>query len=334
MPKSRPNGRTLPLAELKRIVLEIGKDDGWQEGDESFQAGLVLIAPLSITTMDPVAVSQFTGVPEPLVREFAGRLIENGVWRPDGKLAVQWNDPENGNLAFMMDVWVAMGELEEEQPRRPDTASNAQEPMPQYLGTLPRVQDHMKNSNGDSMSEQTNHHAERRRAPRPADLSCAAGDAAVRVYREFLDAIRSPNTRRVYGTHVRRFCSWAQARGLPLSLIAPSDIIAYLKPFSRHAAGNALSVLRRFFIPFIAEGLLTQNPCGHPPMAAPEKHCSPDRLAWELQKLHDELMAELDQRYGADPTFQLIKGIDRQLATMEARAGQQVAGTQEAADAR
>lgn len=111
-PKHRQNGRTLPLAELKRIVLEIGKDDGWQEGDESFQAGLVLIAPLSITTMDPMAVSQFTGVPEPLVREFAGRLIENGVWRPDGKLAVQWNDPENGNLAFMMDVWVAMGELE------------------------------------------------------------------------------------------------------------------------------------------------------------------------------------------------------------------------------
>ena len=139
--------------------------------------------------------------------------------------------------------------------------------MPQYLGTLPRVQDHMKNSNGDSMSEQTNHHASDAVPPVPQIIR-AAGDAAVARYREFLDAIRSPNTRRVYGTHARRFCSWAQARGLPLSLIAPSDIIAYLKPFSRHATGNALSVLHRFFIPFIAERSPDTKPMRPSPMAA------------------------------------------------------------------
>jgi hypothetical protein len=59
-----------------------------------------------------VAISRFTGVPEPLVREFAGRLIENGVWRPDGKIGGEWNDPEYGGLAFMLDVWVATGMLE------------------------------------------------------------------------------------------------------------------------------------------------------------------------------------------------------------------------------
>ena len=77
---------SIPLAELKRIVLEIGEEDGWKEGSEDFQAGLVMIAPLSIKTMDPSMVSRFTSVPEPLVREFADRLIASGIWRRDGKI--------------------------------------------------------------------------------------------------------------------------------------------------------------------------------------------------------------------------------------------------------
>jgi site-specific recombinase XerD len=92
----------------------------------------------------------------------------------------------------------------------------------------------------------------------------AAGDSAVRAYRAFLDNGRlSANTRRVYGNHVRRFCRWAETCELPLSLIAPFDVAAYLRPFSsHHAALQALPVLRQFFIPFIAAGLLTSNPCG------------------------------------------------------------------------
>jgi len=107
---------SIPLAELKRIVLEIGAEDGWKEGFEDFQAGLVMIAPLSIKTIDPSVVSRFTGVPEPLVREFADRLIANGIWRPDGKISAEWFDPEGGNFAFMLDVWVATGELERGPP--------------------------------------------------------------------------------------------------------------------------------------------------------------------------------------------------------------------------
>jgi hypothetical protein len=89
-------------------VFEIGEDDGWEEGREDFQAGLVLLAPLSIRTMDPSAVSRFTGVPEPLVKEFARRLIGNGIRLPKGNLVLSGDD----NLAFMMDVWIATGMLE------------------------------------------------------------------------------------------------------------------------------------------------------------------------------------------------------------------------------
>lgn len=101
----------IPLSELKRTVLEIGKVNGWEEGDEDVQAGLVMMAEFSIDTRDPAAISRFTGVPLPLVEEFAGRLIANGIWLPDGKIAADWDDPEDGWFAFMLDVWVATGLL-------------------------------------------------------------------------------------------------------------------------------------------------------------------------------------------------------------------------------
>jgi transposase-like protein len=106
IPKAQP---TTPLAKLKQMVLEIGEPAEWAEGDEDFQAALVMAAPLEIGSMDPAAVSAFTGVPERLVREYAGRLAENGIWLPDGRIAADWWDPEYGNTAFMMDVWVATG---------------------------------------------------------------------------------------------------------------------------------------------------------------------------------------------------------------------------------
>jgi hypothetical protein len=128
-PKGQPNGRgtqnkldgpapTITLAELKRIVLEGGAADGWTESDEDFRAGLVMLAPLSIHSMDPAAVAAFTGVPEPVVREYAGRLIESGIWRPDGRIAADWFDSDACDLSFMLDVWVVTGELERKSEGR------------------------------------------------------------------------------------------------------------------------------------------------------------------------------------------------------------------------
>jgi len=100
------------LTSLKRTVLEIGEADGWTEESEDFKAGLVMLAPLEIGTIEPEAISQFTGVPLPLVEQFAERLRVGGIWRSDGTIAAEWDDPENGGLAFMLDVWVATGHLE------------------------------------------------------------------------------------------------------------------------------------------------------------------------------------------------------------------------------
>jgi transposase-like protein len=96
------------LTKLKQMVLEIGEPAEWEEGDEDFQAGLVMAAPLAIDSMDPDTISAFTGVSKRLVREYAARLVQNGIWLPDGRIAADWWEPD-GNKAFMMDVWVATG---------------------------------------------------------------------------------------------------------------------------------------------------------------------------------------------------------------------------------
>src|SRR5262249_25453698 len=102
----------LPITKLKRMVLEIGESEGWTEKSEEFQAGLVMLAPLEIGTMAPESVSRFTGVPLALVEQFAQRLRASGIWRNDGRIGASWAAAEAGNLAFMLDVWVATGELE------------------------------------------------------------------------------------------------------------------------------------------------------------------------------------------------------------------------------
>jgi hypothetical protein len=95
-PKSQPHGRkttfatgrqepSLSVSELKQAVRELGDQD---EHSRFFQAGLVLLAPLAIGTMDPAAVADFTGVPEPRVREFAARFLAVSAWRPDGSIEV------------------------------------------------------------------------------------------------------------------------------------------------------------------------------------------------------------------------------------------------------
>ena len=116
-PKALKAEPTIPLTKLKQMVLEIGEPAEWAEEDEDFQAGLVMVAPLAIGSIDPAAVSAFTGVPKRLVREFAGRLVENGIWLPDGRIAADWSEPDGGNIAFMMDVWVATGDFERGSPQ-------------------------------------------------------------------------------------------------------------------------------------------------------------------------------------------------------------------------
>jgi hypothetical protein len=100
----------ISLSELKAMVLEL--DETWEEDQEFFQAGLVLLSPLAIDTIDPESISRFTGVSLPLVREFAERLLANGCWTGDGKIAVSSYDTDYCGISLVLNVMVATGIVE------------------------------------------------------------------------------------------------------------------------------------------------------------------------------------------------------------------------------
>lgn len=55
-------------------------------------------------------LAAITGVPYESARTLARRLRSNGVW-VGGKTRCNWDDPQNGGIAFWMDVCVATGML-------------------------------------------------------------------------------------------------------------------------------------------------------------------------------------------------------------------------------
>jgi hypothetical protein len=100
----------ISLAQLKELVLAV--DPTLVEDQEFFEASLVLLAPLSIHTMDPLAISAFTGVALRDVQMFAHRLLENRCWRADGKIAVGSDDPDAWSVSVIINVLVATGMVE------------------------------------------------------------------------------------------------------------------------------------------------------------------------------------------------------------------------------
>jgi hypothetical protein len=162
------------------------------------------------------------------------------------------------------------------------------------------------------------------------ELIRAAGEPAARAYRQFLDdATKSPNTRRVYGNHIRRFCRWAEARGLPLMLVAGRDVAAHIESLSRYAASDVVSALRNLFTAMVGAGVLTENPCGRrwPRAYKGPAPLSPARCTYELQALHRQLMAELNKGDADDLTVDLIKNIERSLAFRAPTADEPAGGT-------
>ncbi len=83
-----------------------------EEGDEDFDAALVMLAGLSLGTAKLMPLSRLTAVPPRRVAAFARELRASGVWTADGKTAAAWLDEEYGQLEFWLDVLVAQGLLE------------------------------------------------------------------------------------------------------------------------------------------------------------------------------------------------------------------------------
>ena len=107
----------MSVSELKRTIEdEIALLPGWD--DEDSQAALVMLAGFCIGTHDPDAVSEFTGVPLPVVEQVYRRLLENAIVSPDGSLDVEWTHPTHGKHAFQLDVFVATGKLKRANRRQ------------------------------------------------------------------------------------------------------------------------------------------------------------------------------------------------------------------------
>ena len=111
---------SIPLAELKEMVLEL--DETYAEDEELFQAGLVMLSPLSLRTTDPEAIGRFTGVPLRLVREFAGRLLANDCWSANGKVVVDSDNPDLWGITLRLNVLIAAGMIERRSAAESDVA--------------------------------------------------------------------------------------------------------------------------------------------------------------------------------------------------------------------
>jgi hypothetical protein len=78
------------LAELKAFLLEL---DYIGEKSDSFRPGLVAMYPVVVGGMDSHQIAAFTGIPLEEVELYTSRLRSNGIWTPDGKIVVDFDDP-------------------------------------------------------------------------------------------------------------------------------------------------------------------------------------------------------------------------------------------------
>jgi hypothetical protein len=96
------------LEELKAFLYDL---DRISEDSDYFRPGLVAMYPIVVGGMDPQQIAAFTGIPLPEVELYAGRLRENGVWTPDGKIRVEFEDPDSLDaiIELVMHIGCARG---------------------------------------------------------------------------------------------------------------------------------------------------------------------------------------------------------------------------------
>jgi len=141
-----------------------------------------------------------------------------------------------------------------------------------------------------------------------------AGEHAVEQYRAFIDQPKwSPSTREQYRRHVRQFFRWAESRSLTLESLTASHLTVYATEIGRstswQTARHSLTPVRGVIRHLVDTGALSNNPL------APAE----DRLSEHLQilqALRVELWAELEERYRDDPSFPLVKSMERCLSAM------------------
>lgn len=92
---------------LKQIKAELHRmDRGQSEDEETFKAGVVLIASLRVGP-NIRKLAKFTGYPYALIAKFAHNLRKSRVWR-GGRVYANWFE-KDGGVDFALDTGVAVG---------------------------------------------------------------------------------------------------------------------------------------------------------------------------------------------------------------------------------
>jgi hypothetical protein len=98
----------IDLEEAKKLLIADGYKE--EEDPEYLEAALILFGS-AIVGPNIVRVAKWAEMPRKKVAEYSKRLRKSGIW--DGhKLSVDWLDEEEGGMAFLLDVMVALGMIE------------------------------------------------------------------------------------------------------------------------------------------------------------------------------------------------------------------------------
>jgi hypothetical protein len=96
--------------EVKALAHDL--DPKLSEEDVAFQVAVILLAVGTGYLPTLRQLAPLVSLSRPRIREIIARIREQGILvREDGewKMACNWMDAENGNVAFWMDVNVALG---------------------------------------------------------------------------------------------------------------------------------------------------------------------------------------------------------------------------------
>lgn len=203
--KETPEGPPT-LADLQELLLEL---DGIREGSEYYHPGLVAMYPIVVGGMDPQAISSFTGIPLEEVETYVARLRENGIWRPDGKIAVDFEDPASDEavLNLVLIIGCAAGEF----GRVPGEAEGEGSPSV----AVPEV------------------------SPGPNPIHA--------VLSEFLQGLSS-SSRVTYRSIVKRFLRWLEPQGVQPAEATPETVERFLDGVPASSRYNYRIILRRFLL--------------------------------------------------------------------------------------
>lgn len=101
-----------PRKLIDAVLIQRGAEQlGGPRGTAEHEVACVMLAGAAIGTSSIEKIAALSHVPLDRVHMYAERFVANDIWAA-GKTKCNWLDPEEGGLAFTMDLMVGMGLME------------------------------------------------------------------------------------------------------------------------------------------------------------------------------------------------------------------------------